>query len=136
MTRRALFILTVPMVLAGALAGQGRADHPIGQIPAIREGLIATGMALEISDNCDSLSPRMIRGLAYLEQLRGTARQAGYSNDEIDAFIDDRGEKARLESEARQRLSSRGAVSGQADTYCAVGQQEMQSGSAVGQLLR
>ncbi|EAR49499.1 hypothetical protein OG2516_02903 [Oceanicola granulosus HTCC2516] len=133
---RALLLLALPIGIAALSAGPSRADNPIGQVPAIREGLIATGIAVEISDKCDDLQPRVLRGLAYLESLRAHARELGYSNDEIDSFVDDKAEKNRLEAEARARLASMGAVEGQGETYCAVGRGEINRDSAIGRLLR
>ncbi|SLN41308.1 DUF5333 domain-containing protein [Roseisalinus antarcticus] len=117
-------------------AGKGLANPPLSEVPVVREGLIAVALAYEIGDKCRDLDARLFRGIAFLERLRGEARRLGYSNDEIDAFIDDDAASDRLEAEARARLRAMGAVEGRGETYCAVGRAEIQRGSQVGQLLR
>ena len=77
-----------------------------------------------------------MRGINYLYSLKGIASGLGYSDAEIEAYIDDKSEERRLEGIARQRLASMGAVAGNAETYCAVGRAEISKGSAVGRLLR
>ena len=125
-------------IFAAALIGATPAFAlgPLKDVPEISEGLIATGIAVEISDVCDDLSPRMIRGISYLNSLKDHARSLGYTNDQIDAFVNDRTEKRRLEGIARARLAEKGAVEGQPETYCAVGRAEMAANSAIGRLLR
>ncbi|NAZ35807.1 DUF5333 domain-containing protein [Rubellimicrobium sp. CFH 75288] len=107
----------------------------IGQVEYITEGLIDTAIAYEIGRVCDSLEGRRLQGLAFLWSLEGHARRLGFSNEEIQAYIRNREEKARLEGIARARLRAMGAVEGQAETYCAVGRAEMEKGSRIGGLL-
>lgn len=102
----------------------------------ITEGIIAVGIAYEISEVCPTLSPRRLRGINYLYSLKGIASGLGYSDAEIEAYIDDKSEERRLEGVARQRLAAMGAVAGNAETYCAVGRAEISKGSAIGRLLR
>lgn len=124
-------------LLAALLAATQSAARPaLRDVPEIREGLIAVGTALEIGTHCSDLSPRYLRGLAYLQRLRDTARDLGYTEAEIDAYVDDGAERARLEAEARARLAARGAVPGREAGYCAAGREEIASGSVIGHLLR
>lgn len=119
--------------LPGALAAQGL--PPLGQQPSIWEGLIQTALAYEIGNKCESLEPRMLQGWAYLLSLQAAARDLGYSQEEVEDFVNDREEQRRLEAEARARLSGMGAVEGQEETYCTVGREEMAKGSRTGLLL-
>lgn len=128
---------SLPFVLIFVLlASAALAKPPLSEVPEVRDGLITAGIAIEIDDNCDDISVRLIRGLNYLEGLKRTARDLGYSNGEIDAYVDDKAEKARLEGLARDWLAVRGAVSGDAQSYCAIGEAEIEARSAVGRLLR
>lgn len=124
------------IALSLVLATPAVAKPPLGQVAEIRDGLIATGIAYEISKVCDGISARKLRGISYLMQLKSKARDMGYSNAEIDAFVGDSGEKARLEAQARNILARMGAVVGRAETYCAVGRAEIAKDSAIGRLLR
>lgn len=128
-----------PRVLALALA---LAAHPalaevppLGREAAVTEGLIAAAIAYEIGDKCDEVDARILRGIAYLNSLRGVASRLGYSRAEIDAYIDDDAEKDRLEAVARERLAAMGGVEGEWGTYCAVGRAEIAKGSRIGLLL-
>lgn len=121
----------VALALSAPAAQAGLPDEA-----EINEGLIATAIAYEISEKCGPISARMLRGISYLNTLRDRARQLGYSNAEIDAYVGNREEKRRLEAIARARLADMGAVVGQEASYCAVGRQEIAAGSAIGRLLR
>ena len=102
----------------------------------ITEGIIAVGIAYEVSQQCPSISPRRIRGINYLYALKGMASDLGYSDAEIEAFIDNKSEEKRLEGIARQRLAARGASAGSPESFCVIGREEMAKGSAIGRLLR
>lgn len=135
MTR--LTILTLTSVLSiVALAASLSAKPALKDVAVVREGIISVGIAYEISEVCETIRARTFRGIGYLNSLKEHARSLGYTEAEIDAYVDDRAEKNRLEGMARARLADMGAVVGQADTYCSVGRTEISSGSAVGRLLR
>lgn len=118
------------------VAAPAAANPPLAEQAEISEGLIAAAIAYEIGDKCDSLDARLLRGIAFLNGLRSRASDLGYSDAEIDAYMDDRAEKRRLEAVARQRLRDLGGVEGDWDSYCAVGRDQMAAGSQIGQLLR
>ena len=123
-------------VLALALPTSALADlPPLGQVPAVTEGLIAAAIAYEIGEVCGPVDARLLRGLSYLGDLKAEARRLGYTADQIDAFTDDDAERDRLEGIARERLAAMGAVEGRPDTYCDVGRAEIAAGSVVGRLL-
>ena len=119
-----------------ALAGNLSAKPALGEVEYITEGLIAAGIAYEISEVCGDIDARLIRGLTFLNGLKSHARGLGYTDAEIDAFTDDKAEQDRLEGIARARLASMGAVVGQPETYCTVGSAEISRGSTIGSLLR
>lgn len=102
----------------------------------VTEGLIAAGMAIELGDKCDSVSVRMIRGLSFLQGLKRHLEGLGYSDAEIDAYIENDAEKARLEGIARQRLDALGVREGDPASYCRVALSQMAEGTQVGRLLR
>jgi hypothetical protein len=112
------------------------AKPPLSEVPFITEGLIDTGIAYEISEVCDDIHARTLRGLGFLLSLERHALDIGYSRDEVDAYIDNKQEAERLEAIARARLADMGAVVGQPETYCDVGRREIAAGSQIGRLLR
>lgn len=108
---------------------------PLRDVPVVTEGLIEVALAYEIDRVCDDLDGRRIQGIAFLWSLHNSARDLGYSRQEIEAFIDDDVEKDRLEGIARERLAALGAVEGQPETYCAVGRDLMARETPAGSLL-
>lgn len=128
-------VIGLSLVL-GLAAGAASANPPLRDVEYVTEGLIAAGMAIEISEKCDSISARLLRGFNLLNDLEKHALGLGYSQAEVDAYVDDRTEKARLEGIARQRLAELGASADNPQSYCAVGQQQIAAGTAVGRLLR
>jgi hypothetical protein len=133
---RTMIVFSVVLLAVVGLAGAASAQKPLREEASVRDGIIFVGMALEIAENCDSLDARILRGAGYLQSLRNRARDLGYSDDEIDAYVNDRAEKARLEGLARAQLSALGATVGQPESYCAVGRAQMAAQTRVGWLLR
>ena len=124
-------------VCAGLFSGgHAVAQQNLRDVAEVTEGLIAVGIAYEISEVCGSLEARLLRGVTYLNQLRGRARELGFSRSEIDAYIKNDAEKKHLEGIARQRLGALGATPGDAQSHCIVGRREIAQGSTIGYFLK
>jgi hypothetical protein len=129
--------LSAVVVLATVMsAGHLSAQTALKDVAKVRDGIIFVGMAYEISERCGSINARLFRGLGYLQSLRRHARDLGYSEAEVDAYINDDAEKDRLEGIARAQLAQLGVVPDQEATYCAVGRAEIDANTRVGWLLR
>ncbi|PJI92265.1 hypothetical protein BC777_1110 [Yoonia maricola] len=126
-------VLTFATVIS---AGHLSAQTALKDVAKVRDGIIFVGMAYEISERCDSINARLFRGLNYLQSLRSHARDLGYSEAEIDAYINDDAEKDRLEGIARRQLADLGVIRGDEATYCSVGRAQMDANTRVGWLLR
>jgi len=133
---KTLTIITALSLGIVALAGNLSAQTALKDVAEVRDGIIVVGMAYEISEQCDSISARLFRGVLYLNSLKNRARDLGYSDEEIDAYVNDSDEKRRLEIIAREQLASLGVVQGETSTYCAVGREQIAAQTPVGQLLR
>ncbi len=118
------------------MAGHGSAQTPLKDVPKVRDGIIYVGMAYELSEQCDSLKARLFRGINYLQSLKNHASELGYSDAEIDAYINDDAEKDRLEAIARAQLAALGVVRGDPASHCAVGRAQIAANTRVGWLLR
>jgi hypothetical protein len=129
---------TITLALCGSLliAAPARALPPLSENPVIVDGLIAVGLALEISEKCAALDARSVRGLLFLNSLRTTARKQGYTDAQIEAYVDDKAEKSLLEDKARAYLAQKGATGDASEAYCRVGRAEISAGSQTGRLLR
>lgn len=129
------FIIAAAALVCG-LAGNLSAQTALRDQPEVRDGIIFVGMAYEISEQCDDIRARTFRGLGFLQSLKRRARELGYSDAEIDAYVSDRDEKRRLEAIAREQLSLLGVVADDPATYCSVGRAQMAANTRVGWLLR
>ena len=129
-------IAAVLSVVAVFSAGHLSAETALRDVAKVRDGIIYTGMAYEISEKCDSLDARLFRGLGYLQSLRSHARELGFSAAEIEAYINDDDEKDRLEAIAREQLALLGVVPGDEASYCAAGRNQIAANTRVGWLLR
>ncbi|MBN2629496.1 MAG: DUF5333 domain-containing protein [Rhodobacteraceae bacterium] len=126
-----------PLTLAALLmAAPAFALEPLSQEKFINDSLRAGRIGDVIRKTCPTINARMLVVLAKIEDLKSYALAKGYSRAEVEAFLKDAGQKNRLKAEADAYLAKAGAVPGQPQTYCAVGEAEIASGSLIGQLLR
>ena len=127
--------MTIAFILAVA-ASTVSAKPPLREVPEIDGTILAVGIADEIRKNCPSISARLVRAVGVVNGLKGKARSLGYSEAEIDAYRKSDAEKARLKGKRDQYLAASGVRSGAPDTYCALGQAEIEKGGQIGALLR
>lgn len=133
MIRRSFLVIAT---LAGMAATSASALGPLKDVAHVREGIITAGMALKIDEECSSVSVRLIRGMNFLEGLKSHAEGLGYTDAQIDAYLDDKAEENRLRAIAASRLASLGVVDGDAASYCSVGRAQIAEGTQLGRLLR
>ena len=124
-------LLVVCFMPGKLMANQGLPDET-----HITEGLIAISMADTVRKECPTISAQWIPAMLYLSSLKEHAIQLGYSTSEIKTFIKDKNEKERLLKVARTRLAKLGALSDVPSSYCVLGLKEIETGSAIGKLLR
>jgi len=122
----------VALCLAAApLRAAALRDHK-----GVNDGLIVAGIVTAIADNCPSLEVRRLRGFLYLNSLYGLARSAGFSHEEVEEYVEDEEEEARLRVHADAWLAERGVTPGDAESYCAVGRDQIARSGRVGVFLR
>ncbi|THD82833.1 hypothetical protein E7811_11780 [Aliigemmobacter aestuarii] len=119
-----------------APAMPARALEPINRNQAIVQPLLQGFIADRIADECPSIEPRKIKAKMQALDLANQALKMGYTRKEIEAFVKDKDEKARGKAEALAYLIDKGAIVGQPETFCRVGEAEIAAGSLAGQLLR
>ncbi len=129
-------VMAVVTLAAMSLAGGASAQTALKDVAYIRDGIVHVGMAYEISRKCDSLRARTFRGINFLQSLKNHARELGYSDADIDAYVNDEAEEDRLKGIARAKLAELGVVNGDEASYCAVGRAQIAANTPVGQLLR
>ncbi len=131
---RALVALFVTLGLSLPAAAQSK--PPLREVAEIDNGLMAVAIALEISEECDDIGARYLRGVGTLSALKSQARSLGYSDEEIEDYVTSKSEKARMRRKAESYLEGQGVDAKDNDQLCAYGRGEIQKNSPVGRLLR
>lgn len=119
---------------AGAAAAQD--PPPLSQEPHINGSLIAAAVGEIIVKKCDSITPRYLVVFSKAKALERYARDLGYTEDEVEAFLDDKAEEKRIRKAANAYLAAQGVVKGDKETYCAAGRTEIEKGTLTGEMMR
>ena len=122
--------------LASFLSASSASVVPLREVKAIDDPMFAVALAIEISDKCDEIGARTLKGLTYLNSLKGKAQAMGYSNDEIKAYVKSPAEKARMWAKGEAYMKSKGLNPKDAADLCKLGHAEIASGSLTGSLLK
>jgi len=109
---------------------------PLAENDAVNNRLVTAGIVRRIHKQCPRISFRKFRSFMYLRGIYNLAQQQGYSADVIEAYIDDEEQEARLYVHVDNWLAQRGALEGNAESYCAIGDAEMTADSQIGNFLR
>ncbi len=108
---------------------------PLGQVPHVWESLFAAAVGDRIRKNCPTISPRILVVLRKRRDLERYAEELGYSRAEIDAFIADEAEQARMRAQVLAYLAAHNVTRGDPESFCRLGRAEIARGSLIGQLL-
>jgi len=120
----------------GATAATAQAAVPLNEEPHINESLVAVAVGNAIRKTCPTISARMLVALSKGRDLQNYALEKGYTKDEMEAFLDDKTEKARVTGLAADYMAANGVVEGDVETYCTLGRAEIAKDSLIGSLLR
>lgn len=129
----AAFTLSVAMAATGASAS---ADSGLAAERDINDGLLVIAAADKIRRACGSISGRLITARSYATQLKSLAEDRGYSENEIDAYINDDVKKAEMRERRNAYFASKGASNLDPASLCVLGRDEIVKGTRIGQLLR
>ena len=125
-----------PLILLAFLAAQPVHANTLYDHEGVNNGLVVAGIVEEIDDQCPSLKVRVVRGALFLRSLHRLAGDAGFTDEEIEAYVDDREQEAFLRQIAQDWLTERGAAQGDPETYCAIGREEMANDTQIGSFLK
>ncbi len=125
----------VTFALAATLA-QAEARVPLSQDRQLEDGLTLVAIGHELTEACPEISPRYFKSLNFALGLQSRAKKLGYSDAEIEAYLDSAPDKARVEARARAYLEARGADFSQPATLCRVARAEIAQGTSVGGFLK
>lgn len=126
----------LPIALIGALlASPAAALEPLSQEKYINDRLIAARIADRVRRTCPTIDGRILYAYGEARKLKSYARNKGYSNAQIDAFLDSKPDKKRIYAVAEDYLTRKGAKPGDAQSFCAIGRQEIANKTIIGSLL-
>jgi hypothetical protein len=129
-------IMITAILGLSVLAAPVAAKPPLRDVAAIDDALLDLGIADRIRKNCPEISARMLKAIGYVYGLKGQARDLGYSEAEIEAYIDSDEEKARMKARGAAFFKARGVDTSKPESYCALGREEIQKSSRIGSLLK
>lgn len=126
--------LSLALMLAmAAAAAPAAALPPLGENDYVTERLIAARVADRIRKTCPDISARIFYAFSQARALKSWAEDQGYSEEEIDSFLDNRKEKKKIYARAETYLAENGATDEAG--FCALGKAEIAKGSIIGSLI-
>jgi hypothetical protein len=129
-------LLTAVLIAALSFGGAAFAKPPLREVAEIDDALMHVAIADAIRKSCDSINARLIRAYSELNRLKSIARDLGYSDDEVEAYVTSKAEKARMKDKAEQFLQANGVRPDDIPALCRFGQEQIQAQTLIGQLLR
>lgn len=133
--RRGMRVAVAALLAAATLTGPAAALPPLSQERHVNDSLVQARVADLLRRGCPTLDARVIRAFSEARKLKRYAQDQGYSNEQIDAFLDSREERRRIYGEADRYMTANGVVSGQPETFCRLGRQEIERKTIAGSLL-
>ncbi len=102
----------------------------------INEGLLIMAVADKIRRACDEISGRLFRAQSFANTIEEVAIARGYTADEIDAYINNDVEKAKMRERRNAYFQSKGASNLDPQSLCVLGREEIAQKSQIGNLLK
>ncbi len=140
--RSAVLALALALPTGVAVAAEPRnmsqeeANAAVRAMPDLYNPLFTAAVIAYVVRGCDDLrGPSRTQRRAYFLPVYFSARRAGFSRAQIEAFVNDSDEQARMRGHVERFLESRGVRPSDSAALCAFGRQEMAAGSAIGRRL-
>lgn len=134
--KQVIITFVAALLLALPAAGQAQARPPLSQVPVIDDTLYHIALANLVRRRCDALEGRVFKAFGIIGDLKRHARSLGYTQAEIDAYVDSDAEKDRMKARAAAMFATRGVDPDNPDDLCRYGREEIASNSPVGALLK
>jgi len=130
-------LLVSGSAMASAATTQAEVNETLRNTPEIYNGLFTAALIKHVVDTCPSVTPpgRMAR-VSYFLTLYNRARNLGYSRSQIEAFVEDKQEQARLKGIVEGHLQREGVEPGDESSVCAYARAQIAERSALGRQLR
>ncbi|MEM9968662.1 MAG: DUF5333 domain-containing protein [Pseudomonadota bacterium] len=105
-------------------------------VASINDPLVMLEVANRIRRNCTTISVRMVKAIGFVQSIQSRAKAMGYTQAEIDAYVDSDADKARLRARATRFLNAQGVRGGNPQSYCTLGKSQIERSTQIGVLLR
>ncbi|MEM7732342.1 MAG: DUF5333 domain-containing protein [Pseudomonadota bacterium] len=102
----------------------------------INQGLVYIAAADKIRRECSSINGRLFKAQRYANGLRKIARDRGYSDADIDAYLDSKEERAKVRAQRNVYFESQGASNLDPVSLCTLGHAEIAGKTQIGYMLR
>jgi len=102
----------------------------------INAGLFVIAVADKIRKACDGIDARMWRAYVFVEKLKSKARERGYTRAQVEAYLDDDKEEARMDARRDAYFDIHGASPDDPQSLCRLGREEIARNSQIGHLLK
>ncbi len=129
-----LILITLIALSLGGMANAARAD--LASEKDINAGLLAVAAADKIRRECSDFSGRFWAARSYVNQLKGMASERGYTEAQIDAYVNDSAEQAKMRERRNAYFKSKGASNLDAASLCRLGREEIKNRSRIGSFLK
>jgi Family of unknown function (DUF5333) len=129
--KRIMMILALMM----GMATPAMALPPLSENTYINDRLVQARVADRIRKECPSIAARFAYAYSQARALKQYALDQGYSEAEIEAFLDSKADKARVKAAAEEYLAANGVVQGDAQSFCTLGKREIANQTVAGSLI-
>jgi len=112
------------------------AKPPLREVVYVDDGLFQIAVANVIRKGCTEIDARLFKAIGALRDIKSHAVSLGYTEAEIDAYVESDAEKDRMRARGAELFQARGVNPENPDDLCRMGREEIAKNSPVGQLLR
>ena len=102
----------------------------------IWNSLLKISVANKVSEDCESIDARKIKGLMALLEVKNVARNLGYTSDEIGEFVNSEENRERLSKHTDEFFKDNGVNMENSNAICEFGMNEINEKTPIGSLLR
>lgn len=137
--KHSLLALVVAATLTGgasAATTQAEVNEALRGNPQVYNGLFTAALIKHVTDTCPAIRPpgRFAR-VNYFLSLYNRARAMGYSRAQIEAFVEDDAEQARMRAQVEGHLRSAGVDPASEAEICAYARDQIAERTALGRQL-
>ncbi len=129
-------LLTAFLIATLTFGGAASAKPPLREVDEIDDALMHVAIADAIRKSCNDINARLVRAYSELSRLKSLARDLGYTEEEVEAYVTSKSEKARMKDKAENYLLANGVRPDDIPALCQFGQEQIKTQTLIGQLLR